>query len=269
LPDHDYVAQNASSFELRALARPKEKTMSNGLVRTTWLVLLAAECALLGACGGGGGGRGPTANNDATGGSTGGGTGAGSGGSSGGGGTTTDGVPTISGTPSGSILQGQTYLFQPSASDPDDDALTYAIANKPDWATFSTTTGALTGTPSAADEGTYNNVMISVSDGRGGSSSLASFSISVVGAAQGSVTLSWTPPTTNEDGTQLNDLAGYRIYWGTTQGVYPNAAPIDNPGTATYVLDNLTPNKYYFVATAVDTSGNESTFSAVASKTIQ
>lgn len=227
-------------------------------------MLLAAECALLCACGGGGGAA-PTVNNGLTGGSTGGATGGGSSGTGG----TTDGAPTISGTPSGSVLQGQAYLFQPSASDPDNDPLTYAIANKPDWATFSTTTGALSGMPSAGDVGTYSNVTISVSDGRGGSSSLISFSISVVDSAPGSVTLSWTPPTANEDGTVLNDLAGYRIYWGTTQGVYPNSAPIDNPGTATYVLGNLTPSKYYFVATAIDTSGNESTFSVAASKTIQ
>jgi hypothetical protein len=241
--------------------------MPKSLVRTSWLVLLAAEGALLTACGGGGGG-GAAANNGAAGGSTGGVTAGGSAGS-GGGGTTADGAPTISGTPTGSVLQGQSYLFQPSASDPDNDPLTYSVANKPAWAAFSMTTGALSGTPSAADVGTYSNVTISVSDGRGGSSSLTSFSISVVDVASGSVTLSWTPPTTNEDGSALSDLAGYRVYWGTTQGVYPNSAPIDNPGTATYVLDNLTPNKYYFVATAIDTSGNESTFSAVATKTIQ
>jgi hypothetical protein len=251
--------------------------MAKSLVRTKWLVLLAAECALLNACGGGGGGgnTGQTANMGGAGATTGGGANGGAGGSTSGGGsggggaTTTNGAPTISGTPSGSVLEGQAYSFQPSASDPDNDSLTYDVANKPAWATFSTTTGALTGTPSAADVGTYSNVTISVSDGRGGSSTLNAFSISVVDAAPGSATLTWTPPTTNEDGSPLNDLAGYRVYWGTTQGVYASSAVIDNPGTATYVVDNLTPNKYYFVATAVDTAGNESVFSAVASKTIQ
>jgi putative Ig domain-containing protein len=240
--------------------------MPKNLVRTTWLVLLAAGCELLNACGGGGNAQ--AVNGAAAGGNTGGGSG-GTASGGGNGGTTTNGLPAISGTPRDTVLQGQAYLFQPSASDPDNDPLTYGIANKPGWATFSASTGALSGTPSAADVGTYSNVTISVSDGHGGSTSLASFSISVVDVAQGSVTLSWTPPTSNEDGSPLNDLAGYRIYWGTAQGVYQNSAPIDNPGMATYVLDNLTPNKYYFVATAVDTSGNESAFSTVASKTIQ
>jgi hypothetical protein len=31
-------------------------------------------------------------------------------------------------------------------------------------------------------------------------------------------TLTWDAPTTNADGTPLTDLAGYRIYYGTTSG---------------------------------------------------
>ncbi len=36
----------------------------------------------------------------------------------------------------------------------------------------------------------------------------------------GDATLSWDPPTTNADGTPLTDLAGYRIYYGTSSGSY-------------------------------------------------
>ena len=44
--------------------------------------------------------------------------------------------------------------------DADNDPLTYSIANLPSWATFSTSTGRLTGTPAASNVGTYANIMI-------------------------------------------------------------------------------------------------------------
>jgi len=34
----------------------------------------------------------------------------------------------------------------------------------------------------------------------------------------GSALLSWNAPSTNEDGTPLTDLAGYKIYYGTATG---------------------------------------------------
>ena len=57
------------------------------------------------------------------------------------------------------------YNFQPKASDPDGNTLTFSIQNKPSWLVFNTTTGKLSGTPSSADVGTYSNIVISVSDG--------------------------------------------------------------------------------------------------------
>ena len=59
-------------------------------------------------------------------------------------------APTISGTPSSGVLVGAAYSFQPSASDPDGNTLTFSITNKPGWATFSTPTGRLSGTARAA-----------------------------------------------------------------------------------------------------------------------
>jgi len=73
--------------------------------------------------------------------------------------------PTISGTPPANVVAGQAYSFAPSASDPGGNALTFSIVNRPSWATFSTTTGQLTGTPTAANVGSYANITISVSDG--------------------------------------------------------------------------------------------------------
>ncbi len=84
----------------------------------------------------------------------------------------------------------------------------------------------------------------------------------------GSVTLNWTAPTQNEDGTTLTDLDGYKIYWGTTSGSYPNSVTIDNETVTSYVVDNLAPGTYEFVATSFNTSGVESRYSAPATKVV-
>ena len=62
--------------------------------------------------------------------------------------------PTISGTPPTSATVGTAYTFTPAASDADGDTLTFSITNKPSWATFSSSTGRLQGTPASGDVGT-------------------------------------------------------------------------------------------------------------------
>ena len=189
----------------------------------------------------------------------------------GGSGTTTslqtNASPTISGTPSTSVVQGSAYRFAPVANDPNGDALTFSIANRPSWATFNAATGELTGTPSAANVGAYTGIVISVSDSVA-SAQLAAFSINVQAMGLGSATLSWTPPTQNSDGSPLSNLAGYRVRWGTTHGSYTSAVAIDNPGISTYVVEGLGSATYYFVVTAVNSQSAESAFSNEGSKTI-
>lgn len=87
-------------------------------------------------------------------------------------------------------------------------------------------------------------------------------------AFAGSAMLSWTAPTQNEDATPLTDLAGYKIYYGKASGNYTDQVRIDNPGVTTYVVDNLTPDTYYFVATAYNEAGTESAYSSEAVKDI-
>jgi putative Ig domain-containing protein len=177
-------------------------------------------------------------------------------------------APRITGTPITTVLQGSAYLFAPSATDADGNPLTFSVANLPGWATFNSSTGRLSGTPTAANVGSYNNITISVSDGSA-SASLTAFSIQVVALATGSVTLSWTPPTQNTDGSPLNNLAGYRVYWGTSPGNLSSSVTIPNAGLATYVVGQLTPAQWHFAVTAYTTAGSESGYSNVASKTIQ
>ena len=73
--------------------------------------------------------------------------------------------PTISGTPTTTIEENVLYNFIPTASDPDNDALIFSIANKPSWASFNTATGELSGIPSHSDVGVTTGIVISVSDG--------------------------------------------------------------------------------------------------------
>lgn len=175
-------------------------------------------------------------------------------------------APTISGTPPSSIKIGDNYSFLPQASDPDGDSLTFSIEAKPAWASFDSATGALSGTPQAGDVGPYDNIVIVVSDGAA-TDSLA-FSVTVNQIALGSVTLSWTPPSKNSDGSELTDLAGFRIHYGVTEGQYTEEIQIDNPGLTTYVIDNLSPDTWYFVATALNSDGVESNYSGVAEITV-
>ena len=167
-----------------------------------------------------------------------------------------------------SVTQGTAYSFQPTASDPDGNTLTFSITNAPSWATFNATTGRLQGTPTASHVGTSNNIVIRVSDGST-TTSLAAFNITVLAVASGSATLSWTPPTTNTDGSPLTNLAGYRVYWGPAAGSYTNSVTLNNPGLTSYVVGNLAPGTYYFVVSARNSSGVESAMSNSGSKTIQ
>jgi hypothetical protein len=84
--------------------------------------------------------------------------------------------------------------------------------------------------------------------------------------APGSTTLSWQPPALNLDGTQLTNLAGFKVYWGTTQGTYPYSARVS---TATHTVTGLGAGTWYFVVTALNTDGIESRYSNVWSKVVR
>jgi len=182
--------------------------------------------------------------------------------------TPTNSAPVISGDPTTAVNIGDRYSFVPTASDADGDALTFSIENKPTWASFSSGTGELSGQPTLGDVGVYQNMRISVTDGTD-SASMQSFAVSVDQTGLLSTTLSWAAPTENVDGSQLNDLAGYKIYWGTNPGVYPNSVTINNPSVTTYVVDNLAPGTYEFVATSFDMLGVESAYSNPATRDIR
>ena len=174
---------------------------------------------------------------------------------------------TISGSPSTSVNEGSAYSFVPTASGPSGSVLAFSIQNQPVWASFNTANGALTGTPGAANVGTYSNIVISVSSG-GASASLPAFTISVNQVSNGSADLSWTPVTKNINGTVLGNLAGYRVRYGTSANAMNKVVTLSNPSLTNYLVTNLSSGTWYFAITAYTGNGMESKPSNVGHKTI-
>lgn len=177
-------------------------------------------------------------------------------------------APTISGTPLTSVLALIGYAFQPSASDADGNALTFSIQNRPSWATFNTSTGRLSGTPSILDIASYSNIIISVSDGTA-ITSLPAFSLSVLQNASGSATVNWTTPMTNSDGTTLTDLASFRIAYGRSSTNLDQTAAVANTSLSSFTINNLSTGAWYFAVYVVNSRGVESEISNIGTKTIQ
>ncbi len=181
--------------------------------------------------------------------------------------TTANHPPAISGSPIRSVVAGEFYEFIPKASDADGHTLSFTIGRKPSWTTFNSKTGRLYGTPATGDIGVYSKIAITVSDGRT-TTALSAFDIAVGQQGSRSVTLSWMPPTENEDGSVLNDLAGYRIYYGRSSNTLDRTIVLNNRGLSRYVVESLSSAKWFFAITSVDSKGNESRRSGIVSKNV-
>jgi len=58
----------------------------------------------------------------------------------------------------------------------------------------------------------------------------------------------------------MTDLAGYKVYYGTTSGTYDHSIDVGN--VTTYTLTGLAQGQtYYIAAKAYDTSNNQSDYS--------
>ncbi|HEY6126413.1 MAG TPA: putative Ig domain-containing protein [Steroidobacteraceae bacterium] len=175
--------------------------------------------------------------------------------------------PIISGHAAAAVVVGRAYNFAPLASDANGDRLTFGIRNRPSWASFDSATGRLSGTPNAAHTGEYANIVIEVSDGHT-TVGLTPFSIRVAAVGIGTALLQWMPPTHREDGTPLNNLAGYRVYYGEAPTNFTEVVSLTNAGLTSYLVENLATGTWYFAVTAVDAAGVESPLSNSAFKTI-
>ncbi|MGH8326836.1 MAG: putative Ig domain-containing protein [Steroidobacteraceae bacterium] len=181
--------------------------------------------------------------------------------------------PVITGTPPTTAIVGKLYSFQPAARDPSGLIMTFKIWNKPSWASFNSTTGRLYGTPTASNIGTYHWVQIEVLDATY-HSWLRAYTLTVSGSTSSapptrSVTISWTPPTENTDGSTLTNLAGYHLYYGTSQSSLAHVVNITNSGLAAYVVSNLSAATWYFAMTSVNAKGMEGPRSTVMRTVVQ
>jgi hypothetical protein len=68
----------------------------------------------------------------------------------------------------------------------------------------------------------------------------------------GNIPLAW-------DASTSSGVTGYKIYYGSATGVYPNVKVVGN--VTTYTLTGLVDGSYFIVATAFDANGNESAYS--------
>ena len=77
-----------------------------------------------------------------------------------------------------------------------------------------------------------------------------------------SISLSWDAPTTDNNGSNLTDLLGYKVYYGNASGEYTRMLVVE--GDTTCQISFLSPGAWYFSVTAYDSQGNESDFSSEA-----
>ena len=131
--------------------------------------------------------------------------------------------------------------------------------------TYSGTTATWTPSSNLTSGTTYTaTITTSVKDAAGNNmTSDKTWSFTTLGI------LTWDAPTKNLDGTDLKDLAGYKVYYGTSSGSYTTPIEVGKDVT-TYAVKTLSAGTtYYFTVTAYNEIGNESDYSNEVSKTIQ
>lgn len=102
-----------------------------------------------------------------------------------------------------------------------------------------------------------NTITVTAEDSAGSTKS-HSIVINRESKQPGSLTLSWNAPTQRTDGTPLENLAGFKIYYGRMSEIYDYVIEIDHPGLSSYTVEELVPGEWYFTLAAFDADGIES-----------
>jgi hypothetical protein len=179
--------------------------------------------------------------------------------------------PTIGLSPTSLAFSGTTGGSTPSSktitvTNAGTGTLTWSVTDNANWLTAtksgSTITAAVNLSGLAA--GTYNGVITVSATGATNTPQTipVALTVTAAGSTTGSVTLTW-----NGNGEQ--DLGGYKIYRATSSGAYGAPIATINGNVTTYVASGLPKGTtYYFVITAYDNAGNESSYSNEVSKSV-
>ena len=86
--------------------------------------------------------------------------------------------------------------------------------------------------------------------------------------SSGSAVVAWKAPTTNTDGSTLVNLAGYRVYYGTSSSSFPQSVTVNNVAALNASITPLTAGTWYFKVRALNSNQVESADSNIASKAV-
>jgi len=171
---------------------------------------------------------------------------------------------TFSGTQGGANPASQAVNITNSGT----GSLTWTATDNANWLTLTPASGTGTGTIGASVNlsglaaGTYTGTITITATGATNTPQTVAVSLTVSAAATSSATLS---SLANSE----TDLAGYKIYRATSSGAYGAALASVPIGTTSYQATGLqVGTTYFFVITAFDKAGYESTFSNEVSKSI-
>ena len=104
--------------------------------------------------------------------------------------------------------------------------------------------------------------------GTGGTTSQSATVNVTASSGPGTLTLTWTAPTLNTDGSPVTTLTGYHIYYGTSPGALTQSVAVSGATTTSYEITGLSSGAWYFAIAADAADGTESAQSNLGSTII-
>ena len=149
--------------------------------------------------------------------------------------------------------------------------LSWTLSDNATWLQLNTVSGTTTTetdtisasvTTSGLAAGTYNGIITVTASGASNNPRQIPVSLTLSATVAGTASLTWNANTDS-------DLAGYKVYQGTSSGIYTAPVATIPKTTTSYTVAGLqTGTSYFFIITAYDNAGNESLHSNEVSKSI-